>query len=184
MICIIPFADHEIGHWCVKYLLDLERAKKIKVPLIITTKNNSDNWWPSIHNIESKVIKIYEEIEPHDIKFQVDYFLFLSWKFYMTKKWIDLPKYSTINLHFSLLPKHRGTNPINWALIEGDKSTGVTFHQVNSNIDEGKIIRQKETNISVSDTLTTLLNKLNLLAFQEFKLLLKQIINNSLTCKE
>jgi methionyl-tRNA formyltransferase len=58
-----------------------------------------------------------------------------------------IPPMGTVNLHASLLPKYRGAAPINWALIHGEKKTGVTTFFIDENIDTGKILLQKETNI-------------------------------------
>lgn len=55
----------------------------------------------------------------------------------------SLPKYGTFNLHASLLPDYRGAAPINWAIINGDKKTGVTTFFINEEIDTGAIIKQE-----------------------------------------
>ncbi|OGC09543.1 methionyl-tRNA formyltransferase [candidate division KSB1 bacterium RBG_16_48_16] len=58
-----------------------------------------------------------------------------------------IPPKGTVNLHASLLPKYRGAAPINWALIHGEKKTGVTTFFIDENIDTGNILLQKETNV-------------------------------------
>ncbi len=58
-----------------------------------------------------------------------------------------MPKYGTFNLHASLLPDYRGAAPINWAIINGEKTTGVTTFFINEKIDTGAIILQKEVEI-------------------------------------
>ena len=64
----------------------------------------------------------------------------------------DMPPKGTINLHASLLPQYRGAAPINHAIINGEKSTGVTTFYINDNIDTGKIIHQKEIDIPITFT--------------------------------
>lgn len=59
----------------------------------------------------------------------------------------QMPKYGTFNLHASLLPQYRGAAPINWAIINGDKKTGVTTFFIDDQIDTGAIILSKETPI-------------------------------------
>lgn len=59
----------------------------------------------------------------------------------------NLPKLGTFNLHASLLPNYRGAAPINWAIINGEKSTGITTFFLNKEIDTGKIIYQQEIEI-------------------------------------
>ena len=60
----------------------------------------------------------------------------------------EVPKIGTINLHASLLPKYRGAAPINWALINGEKKTGLTTFFINEKIDEGDIILQSSIDIN------------------------------------
>jgi methionyl-tRNA formyltransferase len=71
-----------------------------------------------------------------------------------------LPKYGTINLHASLLPDYRGAAPINHAIINGEKETGVTTFFINDKIDTGKIILQEKVSIEENDTAGTLHDKL------------------------
>ena len=58
-----------------------------------------------------------------------------------------------------MLPFYRGRNPINWAIINGEKFYGVTIHFVDKNIDTGDIILQKKYRIFKNDTYKTILNK-------------------------
>lgn len=71
-----------------------------------------------------------------------------------------MPKYGTFNLHASLLPEYRGAAPINWAIINGDKRTGVTTFLLNHEIDKGAIIGQEEVDILPEDNIGTLYDKL------------------------
>jgi methionyl-tRNA formyltransferase len=64
----------------------------------------------------------------------------------------QLPRLGTINIHASLLPQYRGAAPINWAVVHGEKTTGVTSFFINEEIDMGKIILQKEIAIAPTDT--------------------------------
>jgi methionyl-tRNA formyltransferase len=71
-----------------------------------------------------------------------------------------MPSLGTINLHASLLPKHRGAAPINWAIINGEKESGVTTFFIQKDIDTGNIIHQEKAIISNSDNAGTLHDKL------------------------
>lgn len=82
------------------------------------------------------------------------------------------PKFGTINLHGSLLPKYRGAAPINWALIKGEQKTGVTTFFINDQIDTGHIILQKSLKIFSGDNFQTLYNRLKVLGS---KVLLKSV---------
>ncbi len=71
-----------------------------------------------------------------------------------------LPKMGTINLHASLLPQYRGAAPINWAIINGEKETGVTTFFINEHIDMGNVIHRKTIPIEENDNAGTLHDKL------------------------
>lgn len=73
---------------------------------------------------------------------------------------INLPPLGTINVHGSLLPKYRGAAPIQWALINGEKETGVTIMQMDEGIDTGDILLQDTIPIGPDDTAGSLSAKL------------------------
>lgn len=71
-----------------------------------------------------------------------------------------MPKYGTFNLHASLLPQYRGAAPINWAIINGERETGVTTFLLNHEIDKGRIIGQRREPILDNDCIGTLYDRL------------------------
>ena len=72
----------------------------------------------------------------------------------------QMPEYGTFNLHASLLPDYRGAAPINWAIIKGEKKTGVTTFFIDEKIDTGEIILQKEIEIDPVQNAGSLHDKL------------------------
>ena len=72
----------------------------------------------------------------------------------------DLPEKGTFNLHASILPQYRGAAPINWAIINGERETGVTTFFIEKKIDRGAIILQRKTTIESDETAGTLHDKL------------------------
>lgn len=72
----------------------------------------------------------------------------------------SMPRLGTFNLHASLLPQYRGAAPINWAIINGEKETGVTTFLLNHEIDKGAIIEQERTAILPEDNIGTLYDRL------------------------
>jgi methionyl-tRNA formyltransferase len=68
---------------------------------------------------------------------------------------LELPTHGNINLHASLLPKYRGAAPIQWAIANGEKVTGVTTMRINEGLDTGDILLQKELAILDEDTAET-----------------------------
>ena len=73
----------------------------------------------------------------------------------------DIPKHGIFNLHGSLLPKYRGAAPINWAIINGDKETGVTTFFLQEKVDTGNIILQESIPIGENDNMGVIYNKLS-----------------------
>lgn len=72
----------------------------------------------------------------------------------------SMPKYGTFNLHASLLPQYRGAAPINWSVINGDKTTGVTTFFLKHEIDTGNIIFQEKVSIEENDNAGIIHDKL------------------------
>jgi len=73
---------------------------------------------------------------------------------------LSIPKMGCFNLHGSLLPKYRGRCPINWAIINGEKVTGVSLHFMTPKPDDGDIVIQKSVSVDDEDTAKTLNDKL------------------------
>ena len=74
---------------------------------------------------------------------------------------LNLPPYGCVNVHASLLPKYRGAAPIQWALLNGEKKTGMTTMSMNEGLDTGPILLQEETEIADEDNTETLSEKLS-----------------------
>jgi methionyl-tRNA formyltransferase len=73
---------------------------------------------------------------------------------------ISMPKFKTINVHFSVLPKYRGPSPIQFALLNGDQQTGTSIFLLDEKVDNGPLIAQEIANIDPSDNYFTLSDKL------------------------
>lgn len=78
---------------------------------------------------------------------------------------LDCVKGGFINVHPSLLPKYRGANPYSAVIIEDEKETGVTLHFMDEDFDTGDIIAQRKIELSKMETMGTLFNRTNVLAF-------------------
>lgn len=81
----------------------------------------------------------------------------------LSQEILDIPTIGTINIHASLLPKYRGSSPIQWAIINGEKVTGITIMFTDVGVDTGDIILQDELQIEDTDTAGTLFDKLSVL---------------------
>ena len=72
---------------------------------------------------------------------------------------LKIPKYGFCNIHFSYLPYYRGNNPLEWMIVKGERSGGVTFHWMSKNFDEGDIISQCKVPIGPDDNYQALLDR-------------------------
>lgn len=79
---------------------------------------------------------------------------------------LDIPKYGVINIHASLLPKYRGSSPIQWCLVNGESKTGVTIMRTALAVDSGDILLQKEIDILPEENAGELFDRLAILGGQ------------------
>lgn len=174
---VVILADHEIGYRLTEYLLTILKSENVasfKICHVFSNDTSDNSWWRPVHTLlnrfdfsyssytKEKLQKIIENIE-------CDYLLLLSWKYIIPQSILNMIKFGAINLHYSLLPRHRGVYPVNWAIQSGDKETGITYHFVDSYIDEGEIILQKSMKIDICDDASSLLFKLDDLAYLSFQ---------------
>ena len=88
-----------------------------------------------------------------------DLFVVVAFRMLPKVVW-EMPKYGTFNLHAALLPQYRGAAPINWAVINGEKATGVTTFMIDDGMDTGKIIYREQCIIEPDDTVGDVHDKL------------------------
>ena len=89
----------------------------------------------------------------------VDLFVVVAFKI-LPQKYIELPKFGSVNIHASMLPKYRGAAPIQWALMNGDITTGISIFQIERKVDTGNIIYQEKISIDRDDNFESLSIKL------------------------
>ena len=75
-------------------------------------------------------------------------------------EFLSAQPHGCINVHFSLLPKYRGAAPVNWAIVNGEKETGVTTMRIVEELDAGPILRQCATQIGESETAPGLMKRI------------------------
>ena len=97
----------------------------------------------------------------------------------LPKEILEIPKLGCVNVHASLLPKYRGAAPIQWAILNGDKTTGVTTMYMNEGLDTGDIILREEVKIGKDETTGELWDRLAEIGGNLLIQTLKQIQNNT-----
>ncbi|HRF68117.1 MAG TPA: methionyl-tRNA formyltransferase [Muribaculum sp.] len=105
-----------------------------------------------------KAPEFIEELRSLD----ADLFIVIAFRMLPEAVW-TMPRLGTFNLHASLLPKYRGAAPLNWAVINGDKETGVTTFFLKHEIDTGDIIDQKRVAINPDDNVGDIHDRLMML---------------------
>ncbi len=109
----------------------------------------------------------------HDLS--ADIFVVVAFRMMPKSIW-SIPKHGTFNLHASLLPQYRGAAPINWAIINDEKETGVTTFLIDEKIDTGNILLSQKINIEKEDNAGSLYDKLMTIG--------KELVIETLNCIE
>ena len=141
-------------------ILDALVHSKHEVVGVVTVADKPAGRGQQIHQSAVKQYAISNEItvlQPDKLRdelflnelatLEADLFVVVAFRMLPDVVW-KMPPKGTINLHASLLPKYRGAAPINWAIMNGEKETGVSTFFINENIDTGAIIAQKYMPIS------------------------------------
>lgn len=95
--------------------------------------------------------------------FSPDAIVVAAYGLILRKEVLELPKYGCINVHASLLPKYRGAAPIQWAILNGERFSGVTIMQMNEGLDTGDILKTVEIPLDEKETAGSLFDKLSVL---------------------
>jgi methionyl-tRNA formyltransferase len=90
----------------------------------------------------------------------VDLFIVVAYGKILPQALIDIPKYGTLNIHYSLLPRWRGASPVEAAILHGDHETGVSIQKMVFKLDAGPVIAEQKLVIDSNDTIQTLRGKL------------------------
>lgn len=91
---------------------------------------------------------------------KADLFVVTAFGFILPSQVLKMPPLGCVNVHFSMLPRWRGAAPVQWALLEGDDTTGVTIMQMDEGLDTGPIYSQVEESIREDDSAGTLESRL------------------------
>lgn len=122
-----------------------------------------------------RIRKDFEKLKNLDI----DLIVTCAYGQIIPKEVLDMPKYGCINVHASILPKYRGSAPIQWCLFNNDDVTGVTIMYMDEGMDTGDIIKIKEIPILDSDNVGTLHDKLSKLGCDLLLEVLPTIFNKT-----
>jgi len=172
MLNIVFFGTPQIGLKSLEYLYN---SDKINVLAVVTQPDKPSGRGHKItfspikefaisHNLpvfqpksirkEPEVIEALKALKP-------DFFVTFAFGQILSQEVLDIPKYETINLHASLLPKYRGANPIQRAIINGDKQTGICTMITELGLDCGDVCLREVIDITNSTTCVDLYNEIS-----------------------
>lgn len=159
---IVYFGNHNVGCLCLNKLL----LNNICPVLVVVLRHDKDEHlsYESVAEIaKNNNIETFEYSPlQKDILFSKlkeiapDLIISVAWRYIFKRDILSIPRMGAINFHGSMLPKCRGANPTNWAIICGEKETGVTVHFIDEGVDTGDIIIQEAIPIDLEDTAYTL----------------------------
>lgn len=117
-----------------------------------------------------------EKICKSNMPFVPDVICSIYYRYLIDLDVIESVKGKIFNLHPSLLPQYRGCSSITWAMINGEKETGFTYHYIDKGCDTGNIILQEKVKIENYDTQLTLYNRVMFLAMERFKVAFDSVL--------
>ncbi len=126
---------------------------------------------PVIQPLKIKTEEAKELFASH----QADAAIVVAYGRILPSTFLNAPALGCLNVHFSLLPQYRGAAPVNWAIVNGEKETGVTTMKIVEELDAGPILLQRRTEISESETAPELMARLAEVGAELLSETLKQI---------
>ena len=114
-------------------------------------------------------------------KYNADIIVVVAFGQILPKEILEMPKYGCVNVHASLLPKYRGAAPIQWAVIDGEKESGVTTMMMDVGLDTGDMLEQKAIPLDEKETGGSLFDKLSALGGSMILSTLKGLEDGTIT---
>jgi methionyl-tRNA formyltransferase len=157
----VVFAYSEVGFRCLRVLLD----HSVDVPMVFTHADapGEKQWFGSVERLAAE--RGVEVVSPADVNQRVwvervaalapDYLFSFYYRLMLREPLLRTARLGALNMHGSLLPKYRGRAPVNWAILNGETTTGATLHFMVSKPDAGSIVAQQAVSIGIDDTALT-----------------------------
>lgn len=148
--------------------------KKVKNTNYANLKEIADIYNIAYYEIDSVDGKKTKDYELSIKELDLDLILVLGWYYMIPKSTRELAKYGAWGIHASLLPKYAGGAPLNWAIINGEKETGITLFRMEDGVDDGDIIAQRSFRIEQKDTIKQVYEKATIAS----KIILEKVLSN------
>lgn len=161
----LVFAYSDVGYDCLQLLL--ERSVNVVGVFTHEDKANEKHWYRCVAELAtSHNIPVYkpESLKGESMLQQIsnlapDIIFSFYYRNMIPKAIIELPSLGAFNMHGSLLPAYRGRAPVNWAVLNGEKQTGVTLHTMVQQADAGDIVDQEPVPIGPQETAFEVMRK-------------------------
>jgi len=164
-VTLVVFAYHDVGYDC----LDLLIGRRERIAAVFTHEDNPDEqiWFRSVAELARRHgIPVHTpasvntpEWIAHIRALQPGLIFSFYYRNMICQEILDLPPLGAFNMHGSLLPKYRGRVPVNWAVLHGEKETGVTLHYMVKRADAGDIVDQQAVPIGPKETALEIFRK-------------------------
>ena len=129
--------------------------------------------------------KIRKEEAVETLKgYEADVFVVAAFGQILSKEILEIPRYGCLNIHASLLPKYRGAAPIEWAILNGEKETGVTIMQMDEGVDTGDMLLKETVPIGEDETDESLYKRLSSVGGRLIVEALKRLEEGSLAAEK
>jgi methionyl-tRNA formyltransferase len=171
---IVYLGSGEIGVPALQWLLD---APHLGVPAVITQPDRAAGRGLSVRPSRIKELALSRGVEvfqPPRIRatdavarieaLQPDLLVVMAYGQILPQSLLDVPRFGALNLHASLLPRHRGAAPVHAAILAGDRTTGLTAMWMDAGLDTGDILLQRSIEIDPAETAGSLHDRLGALA--------------------
>jgi len=189
-ISIIFFGS--FGEYSALVLEKLIAAKNLNVIRVVTTpafvnrkgqtKQSPVEILATKHQIPvtTSMPEVFADISPD---FEADFLITAGYGRLLPVSLLSEPKIASLNLHFSVLPKYRGANPGEWAILMNEKESGISIIEMNEKFDQGGVLFTATSPISSQETRESLYEKLYLLGGEHLPAVIEQVKNNQLQPK-
>lgn len=141
-------------NFSIKYKEQASRSE-VKNYLYKDFRDFERNYGIPVVEVEGGLTKYIDQLK----SFSPDFILVVGWYYHIPSQMLEVASKGATGIHGSLLPKYRGNAPFVWAMINGERETGVSFFYFDKEVDAGDIIAQHVITIEESDTIKELLDK-------------------------
>lgn len=170
MTSVVVFAYHNVGVRCLSVLI----AHGIDIPLVVTHRDSPGEniWFESVAALAGRYgipCAILDDPNAPEFVARIrtlapDFLFSFYYRQMLKPELLALAPRGAFNMHGSLLPKYRGRVPVNWAIINGERETGATLHEMVAKPDAGRIVDQQSVPILPDDTAAEVFNNVTVAA--------------------